>query len=213
MDRRDRSGPEGCVSSILTLECFVAFLKKTNEPTTTFAVISCCSSNCRDAYLDLLQNRKEEHMPSRWVAFILWQANIQPRSGVSVASLVRLEKALTMSVEQLIFDYTSQDSFLMFASDPKRIVFSRDHLRLPSQDMMPILNIFDEARQMVDPDETDVVVLTTQLKIALLHVPPFLLRLLVARDCHLERILDDRYSDAFYSQTASEEALEAISGC
>ena len=209
----DRSRFQGLSSTnILTLQCFVDFLQQIHEPSKTLAVISCCSYQCREAYSEALRHRKEQHVPPEWVAYILWQTGLQPRSGVSVASRLRLEKALTMSVEQLVADYMSQDNFLMFVSDPSRVVYKRDeNLRLPSQDMMPILKKFDEAKRLVDPDETDVAALRIQLKTALMLVPPFLLRLLVARDCHLERMIEDRYSDQFCCRSLSEEAVEAFS--
>ena len=177
---------------ILRLPCVVLYLSQEQFPASALALLACCSKECHEVYKGVLNHRRRFSISPEWVAYVLWQPDIQPRPGVSVASLRRLQRAMSLTREELIEIYLSQDNFLMFLKEDGKPI-------LADPDMQTCLELFEEALLLVNSSERDRQKLTVQLKKALDRIPLFLLRLMVARDCHQGRVVD-HYYDMFLSE-------------
>ena len=95
---------------ILRLPCVVLYLSQEQFPASALALLACCSKECHEVYKGVLDHRRRFSISPKWVAYVLW-SDIQPRPGVSVASLRRLQRAMSLTREELIEIYLSQDNF------------------------------------------------------------------------------------------------------
>lgn len=173
---------------ILQEACVISFLSQESIPSSTLAILACCSRDCHEAYKDTLEHRRRLCISPRWVAYVLWQPDIQPYPGVSVASLRRLQRAMSLNREELTNVFLSQDNFLMYLGEEGEPVQA-------DSDIQSGLELFDKAMLCVDATEKDRQRLTCQIKKALSHIPLFLLRLMVSRDCHQGRVIDHAYDE------------------
>lgn len=171
---------------ILRQPCVVSYFSQEQFPADVLATLARCSKDCHQAYKAVLAHRRLLYIEPRWVAYVLWQPDIQPHPGVSVASLRRLQRAMSLTREQLTDVYLSQDNFLMFLEEEGKPIRA-------DTDMQSYLKDFEKAMLLVDASERDRQKLTGQIKKALSRIPLFLLRLLVARDCHQGRVIDHAY--------------------
>ena len=171
---------------ILQEVCVVQYFSHEDVSASTLATLACCSKDCHIMYGGLLERKKRFYISPRWIAYVLWQPDIQPYPGVSMASMRRLRNAMSLTREQLTDVYLSQDNFLMYLEDDGKPVLADEDMRL-------CFKLFDEAILLVDSSERDRQKLCGQVRKALHKIPLFLLRLLVARDCHQGRVLSPEY--------------------
>ena len=173
---------------ILQEACVVSYFSHENFPASTLAILACCSKDCHEAYKEILAHRRRFCISPRWVAFVLWQPDIQPNPGVGGASLRRLQRAMSLNREQLVDVFLSQDNFLMYIGKDGQPVRA-------DADIQSCLQLFNKAMLSVDASQKDRQKLVGQIKKVLSEIPLFLLRLLVARDCHQRRVIDHAYDE------------------
>ncbi len=82
------------ICNILCKDFVVQHLTQEEIPASTLAFLACCSKECHEAYRQPLEDRSHAYVTPRWIAYVLWQPDLQPHPGVSMSSKRRLQKNL-----------------------------------------------------------------------------------------------------------------------
>ncbi len=126
---------------------------------------------------------------TRWVRCMLWD---DWRRCVTKLSSELLCKSLKMTRRELTKMFCNQETFDMTIRRP-----TVEHgTPLQVSEMNRWIDWFDEVadRHLIHEHEVVGIVVRSRLAQALNCLPMFMLRLLVARDCHLGNCIDRRYS-------------------
>lgn len=162
----------------------------------TQAQLATCCRELRDESRRQRRNRlrqlidavgKAKKMPdSDWIRYCLWHPT---RPFVSQLSTRLLIQTLSMDREQLIELFCSQSEFHLYLGAESTPIS-------PSNEMRRWIAYFGKVMtsHQLDRWERRGEITRGKLRKAFLELPMFMLRLLVARDCHLGSLPDDRYS-------------------